>query len=181
MSNGKQKYKIEGLREVQDALRKLPTKVKGKVLRNVNRKQAHEVKKSIIAAAPENKKSSKISFKRMKAGKNKGKLRTQKNSIKHNVKVNNDRTNTSGVLVGVTNRAYHARFIEKGTKRRVTRGRGKYRAGASRGSMTKRPFIEPTIDHKVPGIINKINNEYGDLVAKFLRKELRRFIKKSRT
>jgi HK97 gp10 family phage protein len=167
----KEKFEIEGLKDIQKALDKLPTKIKGKVLRRANRMQANKVKKAVKAAAPENTKSSKISFKRVKSGKNKGKRRVVKHSIKANIKTASDRSNLSGVLVGIDKIAFQARFIEYGTKNRKTKGKGKYRAGAGRGSVKAKPFFMPTVDRMIPKIIKELNTSYGDIISESLRKQ----------
>ena len=140
-TKSKSRVELDGLKELFKALDGLPNVLKAQTLRSVNRQAA------------------KIPQKEMKS-------KSPSRTVSDSIKIQADRSNKSGVMVGPT---YHlARWFEYGTKVRATR------TGANRGVMNPEPFIEKAIDASIDDTVKFINTNLGDLVAKFLTNKLKR-------
>lgn len=93
------KWKVEGLKEVSDALRVLPDKLSISLLRSVNRRVlSKEVVKPLRAAVSHQ-------------------------SFKKGIKVFTDKANKTGAVVGPDSKVFWIRFVQKGTKERFKRGK----------------------------------------------------------
>lgn len=158
--------RIEGLKDVYKALNGLPPNVKGAALRSVHRKAAAITQGEMVRRAPVGSSRTSNTRREKKMG-----------DLRDNIKIGNDRENLSGVIVGVFN-AFWARFIERGTKQRTTQGRGKYRAGANRGKVTARPFIEPAIESTYQKTAKYINKNYMQIIKSYLQRKNKRISKK---
>lgn len=145
-----QGIKIEGLKELYNTLKQVPVKVRGQILRNVNKK--------IIKTASNALKSAIIK-------------RGYKNRIKEgDVITVNDKYNVSGVLVGLSTDSFPARFIEGGTVDRYVRKRNtkQLKKEAFRGKVKADPFLVPAIDSVVPEMLKAIEKDYPELIYKAL-------------
>ena len=140
-TKSKSKIELDGVKELFQALDKLPTVLKAQTLRSVNRQAAKITQKEMKSKSPSER-------------------------VKVSIKIQADRSNKSGVMVGPT--LNWARWFEYGTKVRTTR------TGANRGVMNPEPFIETAIDNSIPETVKFINENLGQLVAKFLHNKLKR-------
>jgi hypothetical protein len=71
-------------------------------------------------------------------------------------------------------KGYAAHLVEYGTRARRTRGRGKYRAGASRGTMPKRPFMYPAWIKTQAQVKDSINGQIGRVLYNYMRRTIKR-------
>ena len=144
------KTRIEGLKDVERALKVLPRNLQGNILRTANRRLIAPVRKDVKSQIPK---------------------RTGRASKE--LKIKTSRRDKTAVQLGFTSDAYYMRFLEKGTRVRQTRD------GANRGSVTARPFIERTYNRGAKTIIKeKAPKEYGNIVADILSKKSARIRKK---
>lgn len=143
-------YKIEGLQEVFDALGTLTSREALVLIRSTNRKAlTKNIIKPVRAALP------------------------YSAETKKTVKVVTDTENRkTGLYAGVTPDGYVLRFLEYGTRVRVTS------AGINRGRIRARHTIEPVIDNRVKDVVDFFNNEYGDALADIMRRKIKRIDKK---
>ena len=144
------KIQLEGLSEVMRALEKAPKRVKGKVLRTVHRKGLAKLRTELRRAAPK-----------------------RTGNLKKNIKIQNDRYNASGLLIGISSDAYYARFIEYGTVVRETR-----RTGDHRGAIQAKPFIKPIFEKNYNYLINFYAANYRPVIEQALMKESKRISKR---
>jgi len=148
-------FKIDGLEEIKKMLSELPNDVNEMILQDLMLKAGGIVKKEIIAAVPEGN-----STKRSKA------------SLKNKVAV--VKSSTGGAQVGFKRSGFYARFLEFGTKVRKTLGRGKYKAGANRGTMEKRSFIQKAHETAAPKAVAFFSDNFAKLINQAIKKQLKR-------
>lgn len=153
-------YKIEGLDIVKKMLATLPQTVQDKVLYNVFRSAANIVKQEIEQAAPDGNNSKK-----------------SRNKIANNIIVQKDRRSNTGVSIGFGKRGFAAKFYVKGTKVRATKGKGKYRSGANRGTMQRRDFLTPAHQRATPKVIQYFATNYLKIVNRSLKAQARKLNK----
>lgn len=82
------------------------------------------------------------------------------------------------VIVGPRRRkgryyGFHAHLVEYGTKKRATKGRGKYRAGSNRGVMPKKPFVLPAFTQTKNAVLGIYGQEVGKKLYQFMRRTLK--------
>jgi HK97 gp10 family phage protein len=70
-------------------------------------------------------------------------------------------------------RGHHAHLVEYGTKPRLLKGKGKYKAGTRRGVMTKKPFAKPAFNQTKRIVENGIATQIG----RALNRTMKRYIK----
>ena len=137
-------FEVQGLKEVEMALKELPAKLQASVLRATNRKL---VKNKVVDPL-----RSYLSYSR--------------NSEK-NILIVNDRSDPTALYGGVTSGSFWLRFADRGTKERKTE------KGASKGSIKGKNQIQPFILGTVDDIIKSANNELGLIVEDVLRKRIK--------
>jgi HK97 gp10 family phage protein len=138
---------IQGMKEINLILKKLPATVHAKALQSVHRTAANKVVKAeMIANAPE--------------------------GAKKHIKVGVDKENPTGVTVGIKKSGFKYRWQEYGTEIRKTE------KGAGRGKVREKPFIRPAIDAAAQPVIKFISDNYGELIGKFLKRNIRSVNKK---
>lgn len=71
-------------------------------------------------------------------------------------------------------RGYAAHLVEFGTRPRVTRGRGRYRAGTNRGIMPSHPFVLPAWNRTKGVVQDGIRVEIGRKLTSFMRRTLKK-------
>ena len=92
------RFNLDGAKEIDNILKKLPVQLQATLLRNINREAAKITQAEMIKNAPPG------------------------SDIPDNIKIKNDTENKSGVLVAPTSKVFWARFLEYGTKTREGRG-----------------------------------------------------------
>ena len=147
---------VLGAVELMKVLDDLPNDLGVKVLKTINRSGANIFRNEIRAASPGE-------------------------TIPKNIKVQSDKFNKTGFLVGIGRDAFMARFKEFGTVVRKTKGKGKVqKKAANRGQMTAKPFIQPAIERVMEQAITAIFDGAGKRVYNFLRRETRKVNKMNR-
>jgi HK97 gp10 family phage protein len=152
---------ILGLEEIKKALAAIPKELTDKVLLEINKNVAKIAQQELQGAAP--------------AGDN---TKKAANKIENNVIIARGKSSKNSVVVSIGRRAFHARYYEKGTGARATKGRGKYRKGANRGSMGKRPFIAPSYVKSYPKMIEYFSANVGKILSRTLTRLQKRQAKK---
>lgn len=136
--------KIEGLSEIEQALKDLPVKMQASIYRAANRKA---VKKFIV----DNIRSA-VSY---------------SSKSERGITIINDREDKTGVYGGVTSDSYWLRWADRGTAERYTE------KGAYRGSISGRNQIQPIILGNVDEITKYMNDELGNEIVKILEKRIK--------
>lgn len=154
------KLQIKGLKEIEKMLKQLPKDINDRVQYDLNRKVAAIAKKQMEMDAPEGNNNKKA-----------------KDKTRSNITIAKARGkgNRSGVWVGVKKRVWYSTLIDRGTKVRSTKGKGRYKKKANRGSIGSRPWIEQAHNKAMPSMINFINNSYAKVVNQSLKKQVKRF------
>ena len=144
-----EQFKIDGLKEVEEALKDLDPKLQAQIYRTVNRKG---VKKYIV----DNLKSLLNYSARTESG----------------IALVNDPADKTAVYGGVTGRSYWLRFADRGTAKRQTS------KGANRGSIVGKKQIQPAILNSVDDLVKYMNEEIGTEVEKILTRRIKSTQKK---
>ena len=142
-------FEIEGLKEVEDALKTLATKDMSNILRTYNRTALKNYALNDLMSQ----------------------LPYSPDSLK-NIRIVAGKGNKTSVLVGPTSDSYWLRFAEGGTKDRYTK------TGAYRGAIFPNRRIEPILDRSATQIIDYTAKNYGEEINKILEKKLKRIKKK---
>jgi hypothetical protein len=143
-------FEIEGLSEVNEALKSLPDKLRAEVWRALNKKA---VKQFVV-----DKIRNTISY---------------SSESEKGITVKNYRNNATGVVGGLVGSAgYKIRWADKGTATRFTQN------GAYRGAIIGRNQIEPIVLGSIPEITNFMNTEVGNIINEILEKKIKTFEKK---
>ncbi len=142
-------FKIEGIKEVIEALEGLPDELVQKFLKTYTRRV---LSKFIV-------------------DKLKGSLPYSPKSLK-GIKVVNDRNDKSAAFGGLTLDSFWLRFTEKGTKVRKTK------KGFNRGQITAKNKILPIIDQQINPIIEDFNEQLGIEIEKILKRKIKSVNKK---
>ena len=144
-----QTFKIEGLKEVMDALKELPTQIQAKLLQGIARKVERKYLVSELKTA--------IPYKRP--------------IYQQSVRVVNDPNDKTASFVGFTTNAFVLRFLEYGTKQRQTK------KGFNRGAIASVERVNPAIDKQIVPIIEFYNKELGNEIEKSLKRRIKRIFK----
>jgi len=144
-----EEFKVEGLKELEEALKVLPVELQAKVYLLLNRKH---VKKFIV----DNLRS----------------VLNYSQETEKGITTVNDRKDKTGVYGGVTAKSFFLRFADRGTASRTTS------RGANRGAVVGKNQIGPTIMEAVPNIINSMNTDLGAETEKILKRLLKTTEKK---
>lgn len=150
-------FKIEGIKEVQQMLKKLPQAVNDKVSYDINRAAGKIVQQQLQADTPEgiNDKAS-------------------ADKASSNVIITRSKTSKNGVWIGFAKRVWYiVNVIERGVKVRKTK------KGANRGSITRKPFIEESHNKAFPAVVDFLTNNFLKLTNKSLRNQARRIRRKN--
>jgi HK97 gp10 family phage protein len=67
----------------------------------------------------------------------------------------------------------HAHLVEFGTKGRKLKGKGKYKAGTNRGTMPKKPFVQPAFTMTKDTIEKGIAVNIGKAVVRVMKRYLK--------
>lgn len=155
-------FQIEGIEAIKKMLSDLPKSVSEKVQSDLHRQGAKIVADELKAAAPEGDNSKK-----------------SKNKVVNNILVK--RGAGSSWAIGFSKRAgYIARFNEYGTKVRATTGKGKYKAGANRGTMQRRPFVRQAHERAYPKAVDFMVKNYAKIVNRSVKSQANRLKKKTK-
>jgi HK97 gp10 family phage protein len=150
------KIDIIGAKELMAVMNELPDKLNVGLLRNINKVGAKEFKEEMKSNVP-----------------------VGSDGIFNAIKIQNDKSDKTGVLVGVGGVAFWARFLEFGTQIRKTKGGGPIQfKQASRGVMKPEPFLAMAIERVHPRALKAIFDNMGLTVTKFLKSNLRKINKK---
>jgi hypothetical protein len=144
-----EQFKIEGAKEVMEAMKELPLKLQRQILKNFIRKVG---KKFIVEPL-------------------KTKLHYSQ-SLENNIKVVTANDDKEAIQAGVTGKGYKLRWLDLGTKERKTR------KGHNRGQIIGKNQIQPLIEDQVPEIIKFTEKELANEINKTLERKLKR-LKKS--
>lgn len=68
-----------------------------------------------------------------------------------------------------------AHLSEFGTVKRSTKGKGKYRAGANRGAMQRKPFVEPSWNRTNKQVEERISLATGRVIYRFMRRTIKQY------
>jgi hypothetical protein len=137
-------FEIQGLKEVEQAIKDLPVKMQASVYRAINRKAVKRFVVDNIRSA--------VNYS----------AKTEKG-----IQVVNDRNDKTAVFGGVTSDAFVLRFADRGTAARYTE------KGAFRGAITGKHQIQPIILDSVNDIIKYMNEEIGNEMVKVLEKRIK--------
>ena len=133
-------FKLEGAKEYSDILNSLGYKVKGQILKSANRSVlSKNITKQLRSSLPYSQQTTK------------------------EIRVGAERGSPTAVLVGPTTKSYWLRFVERGTKERI-----------GRGKITASPKIEPYVDSRVNKVIDFTNKEYGKIIEGIIKKKIKR-------
>lgn len=144
-----QQYEIQGLSEVEEALKELPAELQARIYRALNTKA---VKKFVVEPI-------------------RSAWRTSEKTVK-GITVVTDKDDPTAVYGGVTASAYHLRFADRGTAERYTE------KGSYRGQIVGRNKIQPIILNSADDIIKYMNDELGKEVQKILKRYIKSTEKK---
>lgn len=152
------KFEILGIKEVQKMLADIPKEFSDKIQFDLNKAAGKIVEKELQQSVP--------------VGNND---KSSKNKAENNTLVTKS-DSKSGVYVGFNKRAWYVKLIERGTKVRQTKGRGKYKKKANRGTVNRKPFIEAAYDRAAPKAVKYLSDNYLKLLNKAIRKQVRKVI-----
>lgn len=141
------KLDIKGLDQIQEAIRLLPEKLSAQLINSTLRRISTETLVNPIRTAL-----------------------PYKSKTVRGVKVFSTREKTK-ILVGPSEDVYWLRFVEKGTKDRVSKNGVRWRG------INSRPIIKPVSDSQIPILIDKINNDFGKELNDFILKRLKKISK----
>jgi HK97 gp10 family phage protein len=150
------KFEIKGINEVRKMLSSLPQEVNDKILFDINKAAARIVKKQLEEDAPDSNSDKKNADK-----------------VSANVVIKKSKSKT-GVNIGFKRKVWYTTLIERGTRVRKTLGKGKYRKGANRGKMTRKPFIAQAHQKAAPAVVNYFTTNYLKLVNRSLKRQAAR-------
>jgi hypothetical protein len=142
------KYSLEGVSELENALKQLPADLRQKILKSFIRKVG---KKFIVDEL-----KTRLHYKQELI-----------DSIKV-VKANDDK---NAIQAGVTSKGYKLRWLDLGTKERATK------KGANRGRIIPKNQIQPTIEKQIEPIIKYTQEHLGEEINKNLERRLKRLRK----
>ena len=150
---------VTGVNEIDKFLKGLPAKYSHRIVQAANAKAAKPL----------------INAEKLLAPKSEGDLRDSIGVKKASIK----RANAIGeIKVGPLYRkgGRTAHFFEFGTKQRQTKGKGKvYRAGANRGRITPKPFVEPAFNRTKGVVQDSIVGELRKTTLAFANRTLKKF------
>lgn len=141
-------FKIDGLKEVTEAMKDLPVKLQRSILKSFVRKAGN---KFIVAPL-------------------KTTLHYEQN-LENTIKVVTANDDKDAIQAGVTSKGYKLRWLDLGTKVRKTR------KGHNRGQIIGKDQIQPTIEQKIPEILDFTEKELGSEINKTIERRLKKLKK----
>ena len=147
---------LQGFDDLRKAIDDLKDSIGEKILQDIANKAAKDIiVPDLKQSIPTNESSTKKS----------------KNQLANNIKVFK---RGLGVRVGFDRKkAYYLGWLERGTRTRQTKGRGRYKRGVNRGAISKRPFVGPSFERSVPRVVDYMNKNIIDLATRSLNKRLK--------
>jgi HK97 gp10 family phage protein len=149
-------FKIEGIEEINKILDTLPKAINDKIQADLNKQAANIVKKELQALSPEGNNDKK-----------------HKSKISANVVVKKSINNS--FLIGFTKKVWYVKLLEMGTIVRKTLGKGRYRSGANRGVLIRKPFIESAHHTAAQKAVEFLRTNYLKIVDRSIRKLAKQF------
>ena len=146
-------FKLEGAKEVIEALKQLPIDVQSKFIKGFLRK----VGKMFIVDE----------LKRILPKT----LRTRKGTVigqSEFIQSNNTSKNELRVIAGLMNSGYKLKWLDLGTKVRTTK------KGANRGQIVGKNQIQPLIEKQIEPIIKYFDDEFSNEINKSIKRKLKR-------
>jgi hypothetical protein len=140
-----QTWKIEGLKEVMDALKELPYNVQAKVFQGIASKAG---RKYIVNELKT--------------------LLPYSSKTKAQIKVVTDIKDKTAIYAGISPKTFWIRFVEYGTKPRQTK------KGRNRGTIAGVARVLPIVDKQIYPIIEFYNKDLGIEVEKSLKRRIKR-------
>jgi HK97 gp10 family phage protein len=150
------KFKIQGLEQVKSMLRTLPQEINAKLMRDLHRSAARVVKTEIASSVPESNSDKRSADKMV-----------------NNVGIENAKDSKTGVNVGFKRRVWYSMLIERGTRLRTTKGKGRYKKKAVRGRIKPHPFLSRAHQSAVPKAVEYLANNYLRIINRSIKKQLR--------
>lgn len=164
MANGAN-ISITGVKEIDDVFKGLPLQFQDKVLQSANLKSAKPLVEKAKLLAPEGPSGFLVD--------SIGAIRGSFNQVR------SLQREVGQVVVGPRRggryKGWHAHLVEYGTRSRVTKGRGrkrKYR-NASRGTMPKKPFMEPAFNQTKSQMLARFKEDRARALQTFMKRTLR--------
>lgn len=140
-----EKYSLEGVDELVNALKSLPVDLQNKILKGFLRKVGNKfIVNPLKAKVPYSQKSKKT------------------------IKVTAGNKNETNVSAGVGRSGFKLRWAELGTVERKTK------KGANRGRIQGRNIIQPHIEGEINNIVDYVNDELGNEIQKTLERRLKK-------
>jgi len=149
-------FNIKGIEEVNNILKTLPNSINERIQSDINRKGASIVKAELKESAPEGDNNKK-----------------QKEKIGDNVIIK--KSSSTGFFIGFTKKVWYVKLLEMGTVVRQTLGKGKYAAGANRGLIIRKPFIEKAHNETASKVVDYITTNYLKIVNRSLKRLTKKF------
>jgi|SRR5579859_6771431 len=152
------KFDIEGIKELNELLTQLPTKVTKNITKGVNFKAAGLAIKVMEEAAPTGSASVKA-----------------KEKIKNNILAKSSEGDS--VLVGLSRKVFFGTFLSSGTKDRVTKINGFYKKPKSTGKIIGTDWIPKAHQQAFPQIIDYLNKNYLQLIEDSIQRVMKKLLK----
>ncbi len=138
-------FKLNGLKEVMEALESLPNELQAKILKSFMSKAGREY---IVKPL-----RSKLNYSQ---------------ETESSLKVISNPANKLSVMAGVTTKGYKLNWADKGTKVRTTK------KGQNRGQIVGKNQVQPHIESSIEPIVDYTNEEMGNFIDKVLEKKLKK-------
>jgi len=144
---------VFGAKELEAMFKSLPNELNVKILQSINRSGAAVYKSKLQETSP-----------------------VGSDNIYNSIKIERDKEDGTGLLVGPGTDGFTARWIEFGTVVRQTKGKGpKQFKSAGRGTIQAKPFVLPAIETSTPAAIQSIFVNMGKKVSAFLKSHSKKF------
>lgn len=141
-------FKIEGLTELEGALKELPVNIQQQIYKSFMRKAGKKFivdeLKTVLSYSSKSEDSIKV------------------------VQANDDKM---AVQAGVTGKGYKLRWADLGTKQRKTK------KGANRGQIEGKKQIQPVIERQIEPIVTYMQDEIANHIDKYLNRKLKKMRK----
>lgn len=151
--------KVTGLKEIDKVLTEMPKALTHKVLGTAGASAAKPLVERAKLLAPEGPTGNLVDS-----------IGVEKESF-------SKATSLGTVVVGPRRskryRGFAGHLVEKGTRERRLTGKGKYKAGTSRGVMPANPFMEPAFEQTKERVLGMYNTEVGKVLVRTMRRHLK--------
>jgi HK97 gp10 family phage protein len=152
------KISLSGVKEIDDVLKGLPKQLQHRVLVAAHKYAAQPFVQTAKSIAP----------------KRTGKMAESIGVVGLNQKNASVIGEVEAGPMPKKGRAYVARFIERGTVKRQTLGRGKYRRGANRGKVPANRFLESAFMQTKQVIESRIAEGIGKRLFSFMKRTIKK-------